>query len=71
MTKSLWDKYKGKKPTLEEIYRDDFLPLVKKGIAETGNKDESIFKAIDSMNCQLPFSDVVPLSWISKARAEI
>ncbi len=68
---TLWDKYMGKSPTMETIYKDDYLPLVKKHIEEGKTVKESCFEALTSMNCQLPSWAYAPLQWVSDARKEI
>lgn len=71
MTETLWTKYMGKSPSMETIYRDDYIPLVKKFLGDGKPIEESLFEALTAIGCQLPFGIIAPLGWVSKARAAI
>ena len=71
MAKALWIKYAGKSPSMETIYRDDYIPVVKEFMEKGKPFKKSIIEAIPFIVCQLPFVVTVPLGWASEAREEI
>ena len=71
MTETLWTKYMGKSPNLETIYKDDYIPTVKELLEKGKPITESLFEALTSIGCQLPFGVIAPIGWVSKARDEI
>lgn len=71
MAKALWIKYAGKSPSMETIYRDDYVPVVKEFMEKGKPITESLIEAIPFIGCQLPFGVTVPLGWASEARDEI
>jgi len=67
---TLWVKYMGQEISMDTIYKDDFLPLVKENRDNGLPVDDSVFSAILSISCQMPHHMTVPLSWISRATRE-
>jgi hypothetical protein len=69
---SLWDKYKGQAVSMDTIFEDDFLPMVKtnfeKGLAPQAAIESAMMEIGTQMSgvCGPP-----PLDWMSRAREEM